>query len=159
MKLQFFSIDALEPAADQAMLDAFCASHRLVAVDKRFVDRVEFCYWSVCVSYLDQSTHPGKPAVLANKRNQTDYRELLSETDFTLYSRLRDVRKTLAEAEGVPIYAIFSNAQLAAMVTSKVTTLAALGDIEGVGAAKLEKYGASFLALLNLPESTSPTLQ
>jgi len=37
-----------------------------------------------------------------------------------LQPELRSFRKTLAEREGVPVYAIFSNAQLAEMVTNKV---------------------------------------
>lgn len=47
MKLRFFSINALDPEADQAALDAFCTQHRLVAIDKHFVTRSDVCYWSV----------------------------------------------------------------------------------------------------------------
>ena len=42
-----------------------------------------------------------------------DYKAVLSEGAFAVFSLLRDLRKTLAEAEGVPIYAVFTNEQLA----------------------------------------------
>ena len=40
---------------------------------------------------------------------------------------------------------IFSNEQLAEMVRKKAGTRAALKEIEGVGDARLEKYGAALL--------------
>ena len=54
----------------------------------------------------------------------------------------------MAEREAVPPYSIFTNEQLASMVTQKAESLAALGQIEGIGAARLEKYGALFLEAL-----------
>jgi hypothetical protein len=59
-----------------------------------------------------------------------------------------DARK-LAQKDGVPVYQIFNNDQLARMVVDRATTKAALEKIEGVGEAKLAKYGSRFLDLLN----------
>jgi superfamily II DNA helicase RecQ len=42
----------------------------------------------------------------------------------------------------VPVYAVFTNEQLAKMVTGGVVTKAALEKIDGVGEAKATKYGA-----------------
>ncbi|OQX12333.1 MAG: hypothetical protein BWK73_15250 [Thiothrix lacustris] len=148
MKLQFFSVDALEPDTDQETIDDFCTRHRLVSVDKRFVERGEFCYWSVCVTYLEPSSSPIKPAKAVDRRGQVDYREILGAEDFAVYAKLRDLRKTISDAENAPVYAIFSNAQMADMVTNRVTTATALGEINGVGDAKLQKYGERFLNLL-----------
>jgi len=148
MKLKFFSVNALDPEADQDRLDGFCSSHRLVSVDKRFVENGEFCFWSVCVVYLEVSSSPSKPTVALNKRAQVDYRETLNEEDFAAYSKLRELRKALADSDGVPIYAVFTNAQLADMVTNRATSLTALGEINGIGSAKLDKYGKHFTKLL-----------
>jgi len=35
MKIQFFSVNALEPAEDQVAIDDFCSRHRVVAIDKK----------------------------------------------------------------------------------------------------------------------------
>lgn len=141
-------MNALDPDADQEILDHFCASHRLVSIDKQFVERNDFCYWSVCVTYLNTSSAPSKPAQASNKRAQVDYRETLNDTDFEVFAKLRNLRKVLADTDGVPIYAVFTNAQLADMVTQRATTLTALGEINGIGTAKLDKYGKHFINVL-----------
>ena len=66
-------------------------------------------------------------------RAKTDYKEILSEPDFAIFAKLRDVRKAIAQSEAVPVYTIFTNEQLAQMVTSKATTRAALAKIDGLG--------------------------
>ena len=43
------------------------------------------------------------------------------------------MRKELAEKEGVPAYALFTNEQLAEMVQRRVGSLTAMKEIEGVG--------------------------
>ena len=51
----------------------------------------------------------------AEGRNEgrIDYKEVLSAPEFERFARLRLLRKELAEKEGVPAYAIFTNEQLA----------------------------------------------
>ena len=156
MKLKFFSVNALDPEADQEFLDDFCTRHRLVSVDKRFVENGEFCFWSVCVVYLEVSSSPSKPTAALNKRAQVDYRETLNEQDFAAYSKLRELRKALADSDGVPIYAVFTNAQLADMVTNGATSLTALGEINGIGSAKLDKYGKHFVSVLKTTLTATP---
>jgi ATP-dependent DNA helicase RecQ len=62
-----------------------------------------------------------------------------------LFETLRVVRRDLAKAQGVPPYVIFHDATLREMAAAKPDTLAALGQISGVGARKLEAYGSAFL--------------
>jgi superfamily II DNA helicase RecQ len=66
------------------------------------------------------------------------------------------LRKSLAEQEGVPAYALFTNEQLAEMITRRVTTTAALGKVSGVGKARLEKYADTFLNLLKKALTENP---
>ena len=73
---------------------------------------------------------------------------MLNEADFALFAKLRDLRKKLAEQEGVPAYALFTNEQLAQMAQQRVTTQAQLAALDGVGPARIEKYGEAFLNLL-----------
>lgn len=65
-----------------------------------------------------------------------------------LWEALRQHRKALAEAQGVPAYVIFHDATLAEMTEQKPHSLQALGDISGIGARKLEDYGEGFLAVI-----------
>ncbi len=143
MRLKFFTVPVFgdRQAADE--LDRFLAAHRIMAIDKELIHDGRGSVWSLCVSY----DHAGERQP-AEKRSKVDYKEILSETEFPLYARLRELRKRLADAEGVPAYALFTNEQLAAMVQKKVTSAAALRDLPGVGAARVEKYAESFLAVL-----------
>ncbi|MGP9807654.1 DNA helicase RecQ [Halomonas sp. AOP12-C2-37] len=65
-----------------------------------------------------------------------------------LWEALRQHRKALAEAQGVPAYVIFHDATLAEMTEQKPQNLQALGAISGVGARKLEDYGEGFLTVI-----------
>jgi ATP-dependent DNA helicase RecQ len=63
-----------------------------------------------------------------------------------LFERLRAKRKELADGQGVPPYVIFHDKTLAAMAVHRPATREALLRINGVGEAKLERYGEAFLA-------------
>ena len=50
-------------------------------------------------------------------KQRVDYKEVLSPADFALFAKLRDWRKATAEQEGIPVYAVLTNEQLAAIAT------------------------------------------
>jgi ATP-dependent DNA helicase RecQ len=66
-----------------------------------------------------------------------------------LFDALRACRRDLARERGVPPYVIFHDATLREMAALRPETLGGLGQISGVGARKLDDYGADFLAVLN----------
>jgi ATP-dependent DNA helicase RecQ len=68
--------------------------------------------------------------------------------DIELWEALRRLRSELAKDQGVPPYVIFHDATLRELVERKPSTLEAFATIGGVGAAKLERYGARFLEVL-----------
>lgn len=69
-----------------------------------------------------------------------------TDYDQALYDLLAALRRELCEeAGGVPAYTIFSNASLQEMARRKPTSLVLFGDISGVGARKLEKFGDRFV--------------
>ncbi len=74
-----------------------------------------------------------------------DVAQLDGETE-ALFDRLRACRKALAEEQGVPPYVIFHDRTLAAMALHRPATPEALLRINGVGQAKLDRYGEVFLA-------------
>ncbi len=68
-----------------------------------------------------------------------------NDADEALFQRLRKVRMALAAEQGVPPYVIFHDSTLVEMATAKPHDLDEMARIGGVGAAKLERYGARFL--------------
>jgi len=71
----------------------------------------------------------------------------------TLWERLRERRRAMAQEQKVPPYVIFSDATLREMVLYRPRDLGELGRISGVGVVKLERYGADFLNVLADHES------
>ncbi|PJE36897.1 DNA helicase RecQ [Pseudooceanicola lipolyticus] len=73
---------------------------------------------------------------------------LVSDEDAPLLSTLKAKRRALAEAASVPAYIIFNDRTLIEMAEQRPTTLDQMARIGGVGAKKLERYGAEFLAVI-----------
>ena len=71
-----------------------------------------------------------------------------SPEDAALIERLRDLRRELAAADGVPAYVIFHDRSLIDMAARKPSSLDAFAQVHGVGEAKLVKYGEAFLAVI-----------
>jgi ATP-dependent DNA helicase RecQ len=65
--------------------------------------------------------------------------------DETLFDELRNLRKQLADTQGVPPYIVFGDATLVQMARDKPIDEQELLAITGVGQHKLEKYGRDFL--------------
>jgi DNA helicase-2/ATP-dependent DNA helicase PcrA len=70
-----------------------------------------------------------------------------SDLDEALYDRLREWRTTQARALGQPAYCVFTDKTLLAIAEVRPEDAADLSRIPGVGARKLDKFGADVLAL------------
>ncbi|PIE11021.1 MAG: DNA helicase RecQ [Rhodobacterales bacterium] len=75
-------------------------------------------------------------------------RALVSEEDQPLLSALKAKRRALAEAQGVPAYVVFTDKTLIEMAETRPANMDAMARIGGVGAKKLERYGALFLEVI-----------
>ena len=73
---------------------------------------------------------------------------IVNDADSTLLDSLRSLRTRLARAQNVPAYVVFSDRTLVELATHRPTTAAAMREIHGIGDAKLERYGADFLAII-----------
>lgn len=62
-----------------------------------------------------------------------------------LFQKLRLLRNTLANRQGVPPYIVFADSALRDMCIKLPTNNAQFLDVSGVGEAKLEKYGKEFI--------------
>ncbi|KFN47310.1 hypothetical protein N787_09315 [Arenimonas metalli CF5-1] len=77
----------------------------------------------------------------------------LDAADQPVFEALRQLRAELAREQSVPAYVIFHDATLRAIAERRPGTLDALGQVSGVGAAKLERYGEQVLAALRDAET------
>ncbi|MFN0126863.1 MAG: HRDC domain-containing protein [Verrucomicrobiales bacterium] len=145
MKLSFFWIPACDSLAAADELNRFLAMHRVVGVEKRFCSGAggHGPGWSVCVEWL-----PGKEMAEAATAptGKVDYKAVLDGETFRIFAALRNWRKEAAGVQGVPIYTVATNEQLAEVARQRVTTKAGLETIEGFGAARMARQGDELLA-------------
>ena len=73
---------------------------------------------------------------------------LVSDEDAPLLSALKAKRRALAEAQRVPAFVIFADRTLIEMAEQRPATLDQMAGITGIGAKKLERYGAMFLEVI-----------
>lgn len=152
MQARLFTIPVFDGDAFVDELNRFLAAHRILAVDRQFMQAGTSSAWAVWLSFEPAGEGRPPPA----RRGKVDYREVLNEQDFAVFARLRGLRKEMAEREGVPPYNLFTNEQLAELVLRRVGSAAAMREIPGVGEARTEKYGAAFLAALRDGLSAAP---
>jgi ATP-dependent DNA helicase RecQ len=72
----------------------------------------------------------------------------LEDYDHDLFELLKKKRKELADAAHLPPYVIFSDRTLVEMAVYYPMTPASLGKIFGIGAVKADRYGPTFLTLI-----------
>lgn len=72
-----------------------------------------------------------------------------ASVDPQLFERLRQLRRELAEEEGVAPFVIFHDKTLRTIAGYKPVTLAALSEIPGIGEVKVERYGRRVLGVVN----------
>ena len=85
---------------------------------------------------------------LARSRTAPRVKALVAEEDAPLLSALKARRRALAEAGRVPPYVVFPDRTLIEMAERRPATLDEMARIGGVGAKKLERYGAAFLEVI-----------
>ena len=73
---------------------------------------------------------------------------LPEDIDVGIWEALRECRRQLAEAQGVPPFVIFHDTTLREMAGSMPKTLDEFGLLSGVGERKREKYGPVFLEVI-----------
>ncbi len=83
----------------------------------------------------------------------------LSDEERVVYERLRKWRNEAAVRDKVTSFVILNNAQLAALARSGARTMAALGEVPGMGDKRLARYGAEILAALGVPAEAEPAEQ
>ncbi|MFT5523972.1 MAG: superfamily II DNA helicase RecQ [Pirellulaceae bacterium] len=144
MAFHFIQIPACGCEKGEGELNAFLRSHRVLSVDRQWVPMGSNSFWAICVDYLETSVRAGA----GSQGKRVDYRDILTPQQFENFAVLRELRKDMAAEEGVPVYAVFTNEQLAQIVQRQVRDRAGLKEIEGLGDAKIKKYGERVLDVI-----------
>ncbi len=144
MQYQIFNVPIPDSTKETDALNTFINGVKVVSCTKELVHIEKSAFWSFVVEYYKEDSKNQTNA----STNKIDYREVLSEEDFAIFAKLRDLRKKIAEASGVPVFAVYTNEQLAQMVQKKCNSKTSLMAINGIGDKKIEQYGSQTLEFL-----------
>ncbi len=78
---------------------------------------------------------------------------LTGEYDQELFDQLREWRRQLAQETDKPAFTVLVDTTLAAIAESRPTTIAELARINGIGPAKIDRYGATILEIVGRTRS------
>ena len=146
LKYKFFRASTENPEPIEQAMNTFLSTHRVVHVEKQFHSDGAGGFWSFCISWEDGESEG--PKTRSRTPAKIDYREVLTAPQFDVFAKLRDCRKMLAERDGVPLYNVATNEQLAMMVQKKLTSKTGLAKTAKLGEARIAKYADSLLQVL-----------
>ncbi|MBL7792550.1 MAG: HRDC domain-containing protein [Saprospiraceae bacterium] len=138
MQIKLFTIPIYGGEAITEDMNAFLRSKKVLQTEQHLVSNERGACWCFFIKYIDDlaATDTGKKKV--------DYKEILDEATFKQFSKLREIRKSLATQEALPAYAIFTDEELAALAKLEVINAATMISIKGIGEKKVERYGSHF---------------
>ncbi len=146
MQYAFYTVPTLGGAEQQELLNRFLRSQKIVKVDKQLVEMSEQFYWAFCITYMpSQPTESGSGLT----KEKVDYRNGLDENAFRMFSSLRSLRKEIARQDAVPAYAVFTDAELAAMTQLETFDIKHVLSINGIGQKRAEKYALAMIEAYN----------
>lgn len=140
MQLKIFTIPIIGGESQNEEMNVFLRSKKILETEKVFHSTTTGACWSFCVTYLDETL-----ALADKEKVKIDYRQTLDEATFKRFSRMREIRKQLAQEEGLPAYAIFLDDELALLAKLDELTAVKMKTIKGIGEKKVEKYAQHFI--------------
>lgn len=139
MQIKIFTIPITGGERQNEELNVFLRSKKILQVDKYLTTNENLSFWSFCIKYLDDAN------INDGEKAKIDYRQVLDAATFQRFSKLREIRKQIAQEASLPAYAIFTNEELSEMAKMNEITIDKIRTIKGVGEKKAEKYAQYFI--------------
>lgn len=143
MEVKIFTVPIFDEGSIQDEMNRFLRGHKVLEMEQKLVTHGQNSYWTYSIRYVTGAT----VAESRTKKEKIDYRDVLDERTFGVFSRLRELRKEIAQAEAIPVYAVFTNAELAKIAELEEMSGKNLTSINGIGKNKMEKYGNRIIAM------------
>lgn len=141
MQIQIYSVSVNENSDDLQKINAFLRGHKIIDIEKQFVNNGLESFWSFCIRYINSSNQ-----IVENQQSQkekVDYKVILDEKTFAVFSKLREIRKEIAQSDAVPAYAVFTDQELSEIAKLSEISVSTIQSIKGIGQKKAEKYAIS----------------
>lgn len=141
-------------AAIASFIDQLVAAEALERVVDGHFETLRFGPRGVAVMKGEETIPLARPVGTGTAKSERRRRDRapdatpLSFDEKQLFEKLRQVRMAIATERAVPPYVVFSDATLRDLVRVRPDSLERMLDVKGVGRAKLEAFGETFLAAL-----------
>jgi len=123
---------------DEEILTRFVINKRISSHRAEFFQDEDDAFWTVFLEYDPLLEKTGDKETLS-----------LNEPQKLLCERLKAWRKETAEKNGVPVFIVTTNRELADVTRIAPVSLEALKQIKGFGKGKIEKYGREIIAMVS----------
>ena len=152
LKIFCLTFDSMMGGFNDQEVREFFKEKEIISIRDHLFIRNEVPYLTLIVKYFPHriEINPHLPKTF-EKRDES-WRQSLQESDLGLFNLLRDWRSTRSKKDGLPPYILFTNQQLALITKKRPQSLSELGTIEGIGKAKLEKYGPEVLKITQIDD-------
>lgn len=140
MQIRIFTVPLFGGEEAIEEMNRFLRGNKVVDITKNLVQQGDVSYWSFCVTYLF-GTPPKVQQPQAERKEKVDYRQVLDAQVFARFAVMRNIRKHLADADAVPAFAVFTDAELAEIAKLEELTPKTMLKINGLGEKRVEKYG------------------
>ena len=150
MQFKIFTIPVTDDGTAIEEMNRFLRSHKVLESEQQLVSTKSGAHWHFCIKYL-ANAQPDKPQPDNKPQNTSkiDYREVLDEKTFAIFSILREIRKKIAEEDGMPVYAVFTNEELASIAALDDILPETIKKIKGIGNKKTERFGKRLVEQYN----------
>lgn len=147
MQYKVFTIPIMGGETVQEEMNRFLRGNKVVDVEKQLITINNNAYWSFCVQYIYGIEN--KIESNGERREKVDYKSVLDEATFARFSKLRAIRKQIAEQDAIPAYAVFTDAELAELAKLNELTEKSMLSVYGIGEKKVKKYGELLCQMMN----------
>ena len=137
MQYKIFSIPVTDDGSAIEEMNRFLRSHKVLETEQQLISTKNGAQWHFCIKYLANAQPDNK----SQGSSKIDYKEVLDEKAFAVFSILREIRKKIAEKEGMPVYAIFTNEELAGIAVLEEILPETIKSVKGIGDKKAERFG------------------
>ncbi|MBN2770564.1 MAG: HRDC domain-containing protein [Spirochaetes bacterium] len=143
MQVRLYSIRVFEGEDELEEMNKFLRGQKILEVKQELINNGSNSHWCFVVKYNEKAKRGG------SSKEKVDYKNILEEEKFKVFSDLREIRKEIAKEDAVPAFAVFTDEELSKIAVLEEINVKSIQTVEGVGEKKVEKYGEKLIELYN----------
>ena len=153
MQFKIFTIPVADDGTATEEMNRFLRSHKVLESEQQLVSTKNGTHWHFCIKYLANAQpdkSDAKSEIKSQNSSKVDYKDILDEKTFAVFSILREIRKKIAEEAGMPVYAIFTNEELPGIAALDDIQPETIKTVKGIGDKKTNRFGKRLTEQYNM---------